>query len=33
MEFVEMEMLESDLMQDGQELIVVENIDMYDDCE
>lgn len=26
-EFVEMEMLENDLMLDGQELIVVENID------
>ena len=34
MEFVEMEMLESNLMQDGQELTVVENVDeMYDDCE
>ena len=33
-EFVEMEMLGSGLMQDGQELIVVENMDdMCDDCE
>lgn len=33
-ELVEMEMLEIDLMQDGQELIMVEIIDdMCDDCE